>query len=168
MSLIYGRLFLQAGVGGGIAVVMGNDYGGAHQIILFHRADGAAGGSFHRVTLPGLNVDPIVGAPVGHGFIVQKLCHGKDGNRGTIQRGYYRGQQFRRCGNGGLRGVLRSGLRICFGDRVGLRSDDLHLLIGGSGSNGIVAAEDGDRPYDAGGDQAHGNCRGYNRPALTK
>lgn len=141
IPLLHRRVLLQAAVLGGIAAAVLDHHGGAHQLVVLHRQHRAAGGSADGVPLRGLDVDAVVGAPVGHGLVIHQLRDAEHRYRGAVQRGHDLGQQVLGVGDGRL--LRRRG------------GGDILLRLHRRGHPGVVPVIG-----DVGGGVGCGLCRG--------
>ena len=99
LPLLHRHVRLQAAVLGGVPAFVLNDHRGAHQLVVGNGLHGPRGGGLHRRALVSLHVDAVVGAPVGHGGVIQQLRHAEHRHCGAVQRGYHLGQQLCRLGD---------------------------------------------------------------------
>ena len=100
------RMRLQIGVGGLVAVVMGQHHSGSQQGILRHGLYRSAAGRQHCGAGVGGDIHPVVGAPIPQRLVIHQLLHGKGRQHLAAQRFHNEPRRFCR-GRGGIgrRGV---------------------------------------------------------------
>ena len=96
LPLADGRVAAEGAIIGDIAAAVGDGDGGAHQFILRDGLNGAPCRRFHRIPIGGLDVQPLMGAPIPHSFVIEELVHTEYGDGGAVQGGDHLGQQL--CG----------------------------------------------------------------------
>ena len=118
------RMRLQIGVGGLIAVVMGQHHSGSQQGILRHGLYRPAAGRQHCGAGVGGDIHPVVGAPIPQRLVIHQLLHGKGRQHLAAQRFHNEPRRFCR----GRGGIGRRGFRSGFlHSRFRLQS--LHRLL---------------------------------------
>ena len=154
LALRYRGFSLQAAILGGVAPGVLDDHGGSHELVALDRHHHAAGGGFDGVTLGGLDIQPVVGAPVRHGFVIHQFRGAEHRDGGAVQRRHYLRQQVLR-----LRGGLLLHGRDLYGLRLEHRGRPLGVIALGlpGGRGGVVDGDVGGADQGEIADGSH--CR---------